>query len=82
MGPDLVVVLPPGFYDLSGMPHAHEPVGVQAFVAQPAVEALSKGVLYRLARADKAQLDAPPICPLIHDLACEFRAVVHSDHLR
>ena len=30
----------------------------------------------------KAQLDASAVCPLIHDLAREFRAIVYRDHLR
>ena len=33
LGPDLIVVQPLVLYFLHGMPHAHEPVGVQAFVA-------------------------------------------------
>ena len=55
VGPLLIVVLPPRLHDLAGIAEAEEPVLVEAFVAQPAVEALAVGVLDRLAGVDEVQ---------------------------
>ena len=49
---------------------------IQAFVEQPAIEALDIGVLDRFARLDKVQLDAAPVRPGIQGAARELRAVV------
>ena len=51
-----VVVLPPGLDSLSGFVQAAKPVLIQAFVPQPAIEALDVRVLDRLARLDEVQL--------------------------
>ena len=51
----LIVILAPDFNFLACVTQAGEPVGIQAFVSQPAVEALHVGVLDRLARLDKLQ---------------------------
>jgi hypothetical protein len=55
----LVVILPPGFDLPSCVPQTGEPVRIQAFVAQAAVEAIHVGILHRLARLNKLQADAP-----------------------
>jgi hypothetical protein len=39
MGPAAVVVEPPGLDDLAGIGEIEEPVLVEAFIAEPAVEA-------------------------------------------
>ena len=65
MGPPLIVVLPPGLHDLARIGQAQEPVLVEAFVAQPAVEALAVGVLDRLARVDEVQRDRVLVRPLL-----------------
>lgn len=47
MQPDLVVVLPPGANDLSGLQAGFKPVLVEVFVPELAVEALDVAVLHR-----------------------------------
>jgi hypothetical protein len=51
--PDLVVVLPPGSDDSSGLGQSLEPMLVQALIAELAVEALDVAVLHRPARFDQ-----------------------------
>lgn len=77
-----VIVLAPRFKLLAGVSKIEEQVGVQAFVAQTAVEALDKAVLCRLARPDEIQLHARLMGPGIHCPAAKLRAVVHGDGLR
>ena len=47
MGPLGVVVDPPGLDDLAGILEIEEPVFVEAFIAEPAVEAFDESVLGR-----------------------------------
>ena len=56
MRSDVVVVDAPFLDDVSGMPEAHEPVGIEALVPQPAVEALDIGILDRLPGPDEIEL--------------------------
>ena len=51
-----VVFDAPVFNDLPGVLHGHEPVFVQALVAELAVEALDVCILIRLTRSDERQL--------------------------
>ena len=53
VGPDLVVVLPPGGDDRPGLGHGFEPVLVETLVAELAVETLDVAVLHRLAGLDE-----------------------------
>jgi hypothetical protein len=55
------------------MREAHEPVLVQALVAESAVERLDVRVLIRLARLDMSQRDAMTVCSSEHRLARELR---------
>jgi hypothetical protein len=59
-----------------------EDVFVKAFLAQPAVEALDKGVLDRLTRLDELQFHAALVGPLIEHPPGKFRAVVGLDDCR
>lgn len=52
----LIVVLSPCLDDRAGMAQGLEPVRVQAFVPELAIEALDVGALRRLARLDQFQL--------------------------
>jgi len=52
---------------------------VQAFVAEPAVEALDVRVLDRLAGTDEAQTYSSLIRPGIERLAFELRPMVHRN---
>ena len=63
MRPVVIVVVTPALDDLAGMAVAAEAVLVQAFVAQPAIEALNEAVLHRLARGDVMPLDAAVLLP-------------------
>ena len=56
MRPGAIVVLPPCFDNLPRVGEAQEPVAAEALIPQRADEALSVGVLHRLARADEVQL--------------------------
>jgi len=56
-----------------------EPVLVQAFVTEPAIEALHEGILDRFPRPDELQLHPLPVRPGIQHLARELRPVVQHD---
>ena len=53
MGSDLVVILPPLFNEAAGFVEGGEPVLVEAFIAELAVEAFDVGVLGRFAWGDE-----------------------------
>ena len=55
---------------------------VEAFVAQPPVEALDVGILHGLAGIDEVQLHPMGVSPSVQDPPGEFRAVVYGDQLR
>ena len=46
----LIVILPPAFNLSSRVTETREPVRVQTFISEPAVETFHKGILHRLAR--------------------------------
>ena len=56
MRPEPVVVLSPVFYLLPGILQGHEPVHVQAFVPEAAVEGLYKGIVHGLFRTGGASM--------------------------
>ena len=58
------------------MRQIQEPVLVEAFIAQPAVERFDVGVLVRLARFDQAQRYLVRMCPGEHGASAELLAVV------
>ena len=53
MGADLVIFLPPGFDEAAGFVEGGEPVFVEAFIAELAVEAFDESVLGGFARGDE-----------------------------
>ena len=65
MWTDLAVVFSPGFDVLPCIAQGEEPVGVETFVAEAAVEALDEAVLDGLAWANEPELDALFVGPLI-----------------
>ena len=75
----LVVFAPPGLHDRTGMENAGEPMLVQAFVTQAAIERFDVGVLIWLARVDQAQLQALLVSPGHHGLAAKLLAVVPTE---
>ncbi len=58
MGPDGIVVVAPGLDDPSCCRQAHEPVLVEALVAEPPIEALYVRILHRLSGVDEVQVHA------------------------
>src|SRR5690606_19723468 len=74
-----VVVPPPGLDHDACLAPGTEPFDVQAFVAQPAVEALVRAVLPGLARIDMYGLDLVVGEPLQDRQTDELRPVVAAD---
>jgi len=75
----LVEVRPPRLDLAPGVVQRQEPVRVQAFVAQPAIEAFDEGVVGRLSRPAEVQRDAVDVGPVIERPGDKFRAIVHPD---
>ena len=78
---NLVVVSAPSFQLFAGVGKAHEPVGVQAFRPQLAVERLDEAVVGRLAGPGEVQGDVVGIGPEIEVAGDELAAVVDPDRL-
>jgi len=57
MGPDGIVVDTPSLDDPARLGKREEGVLIEAFIAQPSVEALDEGILDRLARCDVVPFD-------------------------
>lgn len=77
-----VVVIPPAPDLVAGVLQGPEPVQVEAFVPEPAVEGLDVGVLDGLAWLDEAQADAGALRPFEHRPAGAFGSIVEDDLLR
>jgi hypothetical protein len=80
--PDLVVVLPPGGDRGPGLRQRLEPMAVQAFVPELAVEALDVAVLHWPAWLNQDVANAIGLCPALKRPAGKFRPVVGADHNR
>ena len=74
MGAGRVVFGAPPFDDPAGLSEAVEQVLIQAFVPEPAVEALDEGVLHRLSWRDVMPLDAGFVGPGEHGIRGEWCA--------
>ena len=72
----VIVLLAPEADDLSGMSDVFEPVLVQAFVTQTAVETFDVAVLHGLAGIYEDMVYLLGIRPFIHRIAGELRTVV------
>ena len=77
MGPEVVVVVPPGFQFLAGVGETGEDRLVQELVAQTCVKAIDEPVLIRLSRCDVVPLDIAFLRPAQDRHAGQFRAVAH-----
>lgn len=76
----LLVVIPTPFGDqLPSVVQAGEPVIVEAFIPEAAVEAFDEGVLGGLAGLNQFELDAVPIGPLVQCPPRELWPLVGSD---
>ena len=73
-------MIPPLINSALGLIKGSEPMLIQTFVPEFAIEAFDKRILGRLAWLDKPKL-YPSISRLkVHGLAGEFAAVGHGDH--
>lgn len=79
MRSNLIVIPPPSFTLQPGVVQAEEPVGVQIFRPELAVERLSKGVVCRLARPREVQFHPMQPGPQVELLRDELRPVVQPD---
>src|SRR5579863_632263 len=79
MWPEVVIVVPPRFDDLTRFSQAREHVLVEAFVAQLAVEAFDECVLDRLARLNVVPPDAVG-CPSEHCHTGKFCSIIADNH--
>ena len=79
MWADVVVILPPGFDDCPSDSEGLKHMLVQAFVPDPAVQALGKTVLAGLAGGDVMPLDVMLLRPHQNRAAGQFGAVVADD---
>lgn len=77
-----VVVLPPSFDLPPSIAETGQPVRVQTFVAQPAVEAFDVGILRGLAWLDELQLYPALFAPSGKRTSAKLRSVVHHNRLR
>lgn len=68
----VIVFASPEFNLVTSIFKRQEPVGVQAFVAQPAIEALDIGVLVGLAGLDQAERNTVAMRPCV-DMDCPPR---------
>lgn len=79
LGPLLVVLPAPSLDDHTGMCQAGEPVLVQTFLPEAAVERFDVGVLVGLARFDEEQLNTPGVGPVQRGSTAELFSVVCPD---
>jgi len=63
-----IVVHPPALDDLPGILQADEPVFIETFDPEPAVEAFHIGVLHGLPQLDELQLDSLLVRPGVQGL--------------
>jgi hypothetical protein len=78
----LVVILPPAFDLSSWIAQADEPVGVQEFIPQPAVEAFYVGVLDGLTGLNELQLHTTFCAPGRQGSTAKPRPVIPNGRLR
>lgn len=82
MGPDGVIVGTPGVDDRPSVGDVTEQMLIEAFVAEPAVEALDKPVLLRLARCDIVPQHRSLLRPGQDRVRRHLGAIVADDHQR
>jgi hypothetical protein len=59
-----------------------EPVGIQAFISEAAVEAFDEGVLRGAAWTNEMEAHTAAVRPLVESIRYELRTVVDHDRLR
>jgi hypothetical protein len=79
VGPFFVVIPLPSFDFVTGIVQAEEPVFVEAFLPESAMERLDINVVCRLPRTREVQSDVVPVSLEIDVLRDKLGAVVHPD---
>lgn len=74
LGPFQIVVGSTVFNDFTGMSITGEEMFIQAFIPQPAIEALHKAILHRLSGHDVVPFDLTLLLPLQHGVGGQFRS--------
>src|SRR5215813_6483224 len=72
----------PCINDSASLIEATEPVLVETFISEPAIEALHKTVLYRFAWLNELEFHSVLAGPFIKSMADELRTVVADDRQR
>jgi hypothetical protein len=80
--PVLVIIDPPCLDDLSDLVKAHEPILVQAFITELAVEALHVAIIHRFAGSDELEFDPSSVSPGVERVTDELRTVIDDNLLR
>lgn len=75
MGTPLIITYALGLDFAARILQRHEPVLVQALLAQPAVEGLYRGIVRWCSRPGKVYTDPPFIHPFVQHYSCKFRVV-------
>ena len=79
MGSPAIVVDPPGFDSLLRFRQRPEPLRVEAFVTESAVEAFDEAVLHGLPWWNEVELDASLVGPGVEVVGRELGAVVQAN---
>ncbi len=79
MGPDFVIVSTPILHFLPGVVKAQEPMGVQAFASELAVEGFDEAIVGRLARPREVQHDTFLVSPEVEIAGDELRSLIDAD---
>src|SRR5579862_2346718 len=82
MRPDFVIVSTPILHFLPGVVKAQEPMRVQAFAPELAVEGFNEAIVRRLARPREVEHDTLLVSPDIEIARYKLRSLVDADRLR
>src|SRR4051794_24222890 len=82
MGTFFVIVLAPILHLFLGVGKAQEPIGIEAFLPEAAVERLDESVVGRLPRSREVQRDAALIGPDVEIARHELGALIDADRRR
>jgi len=79
---DFVVVSTPFLHFLPGVVKAHEPVGVQTFGSELAIEAFDESVVGRLTGPGEVKRHALRVGPQVEITRDKLGALIHTDRAR
>lgn len=75
-----VMVVSPVFNNLPRVAVAGEEVLVEAFIAQPTIEAFHEAILHGLARRDVVPRHGLVLLPFEDGVRCQLGSIVRDDH--